>query len=59
MRQGVKHVMEMHLHYLYQTAVGTGTYQYHTTETLFEMKLFCFIHVPTQEVDRGTSGYNF
>lgn len=34
MRQGVKHVMEMPLHCLYQTAVETGTYQYNTTETL-------------------------
>lgn len=59
MRQGVKHVMEMPLDYLYRTAVGTGTVRCHTTETLLEMKLFCFIHVPTQEADQGYSGYAF
>lgn len=32
MRPGVKRVMERALHCLYQTAMKTGTNQYHTTE---------------------------
>lgn len=40
MRQSVKRVMEMPLHFLYQTAVETGMFQYYTPEALCIMLQF-------------------